>query len=196
MGEKVLAFVSLEHYHPWRIRYGLDTSQDEPGLLYKIRDMRHYFISPVGWDGCVFGGDDPSRDFREPRAKGVANWQCYDAGTGKLRWSAPTLPPPDRLPKGSPPAEVGSAMQPLLVADGKLLLAASFGKDKGLAVIEIRRDGFRPLGRATNRQLFPDGSGSVGGGFYPPVLSNGRLFIRGRVGRSQKVLICLDVQAR
>jgi hypothetical protein len=81
LGESVITPLNLEHYHPWRLWLGIGLDQSVPKERFRLLDMRHYWVSIVAWDGCLYGGDQPARDFVEPRSKGVGRWPCYDAAS-------------------------------------------------------------------------------------------------------------------
>jgi outer membrane protein assembly factor BamB len=88
--------------------------------------------------------------------------KCLDLATGEVKWA-------------SPKAETGN----LAAVDGRLLWLTGGGE---LVVVEARPDGYRELGRA-----------QVGGGKHwtPPVLSNGRIYVRNSKGD----LVCIEAKA-
>ena len=144
---------------------------DQAVKVWEARNLANWYLSCVGYDGCVFGVDQSPRGNRD---RDVGVLQCYDVATGELNWSVYGFGQ-----DGSGPVRQTRRLVPsgcFVVADGKMISWAN-----ELVVAEISAEGHRVLCSATLPYI---------GYRTMPVLSQGRLYLRAKDG----TLLCLDLR--
>ena len=169
VGNRVVA-----QYHPPHARgytFCVEIRNGQAKKVWESRNLANWYLSCVGYDGCVFGVDQGPFVGRD-RSVGVL--QCYNVATGKLNWSVYGFGQDGRGPVRQTRTLAPSGS--FLVADGKMISWA-----RELVVVEISAKGHHVLCSA---RLPHQGYRTM------PVLSNGLLYLRARDGN----LLCLDLR--
>lgn len=169
MGNRVVA-----QYHPPHARgytFCLEIKGGEANKVWESRNLANWYLSCVGYDGCLYGVDQSPRGNRDRK---VGSLQCYDVATGKLHWSVYGFGQDGRGPvrQTRQLAPTGAFM----IADGKMISWAN-----ELVVAELSAKGHKVLCSA---KLPYRGYRTM------PVLSDGRLYLRAKDGN----LLCLDLR--
>lgn len=169
VGNRVVA-----QYHPPHARgytFCLEIKEGRANKVWESRNLANWFLSCVGYEGCLFGVDQSPMGGRD---RSVGSLQCYDVATGKLNWSVYGFGQ-----DGSGPVRRTRRLAPsgsFVVADGKMISWAN-----ELVVAEISRTGHKVLCSAKLPYV---------GYRAMPVLSKGLLFLRAKDG----TLLCLDLR--
>ena len=168
-GNRVVA-----QYHPPHARgytFCLEIKDGDPRVAWTSRNLANWYLSCVGYDGCVYGVDQTPRG---NRSRDVGTLQCYDIATGELRWSVYGFGQ-----DGSKPVRRTRTLVPggtFMIADGKMISWAN-----ELVVAAISAEGHEVLAAAKLPYVAYR---------TMPVLSGGRIYIRARDGH----LLCVDVR--
>ena len=124
-------------------------------VIWQSRNMKSHTATCVLWKGCLYGFDGQVD---------VGTLTCIDFKTGERRWTENSV-------KGGG----------LMLADGKLILAASSGD---IVVAEANPAAYKELGRMPKVLKGTCWTG--------PVLAGGRIYCRDLAGD----LVCLDVRGK